>query len=188
MHALLYVLCPKDGLEDSKSARGHVFHWLADNGFTENSGLFQHYYADWFVIGGRWSGELTANQMDQEKLTELNKEFNDKHGFWINKDITEEIRQKQYREITQKYFPDYTGMPWAFRDSYQETGYEDDAQIVNRLLYERIIKGHLLDQISQEKLWDGGAVIATDMQDNKDPNTPDRFIGNYWIVVVDFHF
>ena len=188
MHALLYVLCPKDGLADSKSARRHVFHWLSDNGFTENKGLFQHYYADWFVIGGRWSGELTANQLDQEKLTALNKEFHDKYGFWISKDITEEMRQKQYREITQKYFPDYQGIPWAFRDTYKEEGYEDDAQIVNKLLYERIIKEHLLDQISQEKLWNGGAVIATDKTDNKNPITPDRFIGKYWIVAVDFHF
>jgi len=188
MHALLYVLCPKQGLSDSKSARSHVFHWLSDNGFTENLGLFQHYYADWFVIGGRWSGELTANQLDQEKIKALNNEFEKKYGFWINKDITEEIRQNQYQEITRKYFPDYKGLPWAFRDSYQEGGYEDDAQIVNRLLFERIIKEHLIDEISQERLWNGGAVIATDRTDNKDPITPDRYIGKYWVVVVDFHF
>jgi hypothetical protein len=188
MHALLYVLCPKHGLADSKSARSHVFNWLSDNGFTENSGLFQRYYADWFVVGGRWSGELTSNQLDQEKIKALNNEFEQKYGFWISKDITEEIRREQYRKITQKYFPDYKGMPWAFRDSYQEEGYEDDAQIVNRPLFDRIIKDHLIDEISQEKLWNGGAVIATDIQDNKDSITPDRFIGKYWIVVVDFHF
>ena len=188
MHAILYVLCPKHGLEDSKSARDHVFHWLSDNGFTENKGLFQRYYADWFVIGGRWSGELTANQLDQEKIKALNNEFEKKYGFWINKDITEEIRREQYNTLLKQYFPDYQGSPWAFRDSYQESGYEDDAQIVNQSIYDRIIKDHLIDEISQEKLWNGGAVIATDMQDNKDPTTPDRFIGKYWIVVVDFHF
>ncbi len=188
MHAILYVLCPKAGLTDSKSARGHVFHWLSDNGFTENSGLFQRYYADWFVIGGRWSGELTANQLDQEKIKALNEEFEKKYGFWINKDITEEIRQAQYSQLLKQYFPDYQGMPWAFRDSYQETGYEDDAQIVNQLVYDRIIKEHLLDQISQERLWDGGAVITTDMADKELINQPESFVEKYWIVVVDFHF
>jgi hypothetical protein len=188
MHALLYVCCPKDNLADSKSARSHVFNWLTDNGFIGNGGLFQQYYADWFVIGGRWSGELTANQMDQEKLQALNKEFGEKHGFWINKDITEAMRQTQYADLLKQYFPDYQGIAWAFRDTYQEEGYEDDAQIVNQQLYDTIIKDHLLDQISEEKLWHGGAVIATDMQDNNNPVTPDRFAGKYWLVVVDFHY
>jgi hypothetical protein len=188
MHALLYVLCPKDGIPDSKSARGHVFHWLSDNGFTENKGLFQHYYADWFVVGGRWSGELTSAQMDQEKLTALNKEFNEKFGFWISKDVSEEMRREQYRELTQKYFPDYKGFPWTFRDSYKEDGYEDDAQIVNRLIYYRIIKDNLLDQINQEKLWNGGAVIATDMNEKEFSRKPDDLIDKYWAVVVDYHF
>ncbi len=188
MHALLYVLCPKDGLADSEAARKHVYNWLSDNGFTGNGGLFQNYFADWFVVGGRWSGELTSVQMDQEKLTALNKEFNEKFGFWINKDITEQMRQDQYRELTKKYFPDYQGLPWAFRDSYQEDGYEDDAQIVNQLIYDRIIKDNLLDQINQEKLWNGGAVIATDMHEKEFSRKPDALIDKYWAVVVDYHF
>jgi hypothetical protein len=188
MHALLYVCCPKDGLGDSQTARNHVFNWLTDNGFTGNGGFFQNYIADWLVVGGRWSGDLVASQMDQVKLQALTKEFGDKYGFWISKDVSEETRQAQYGELLKQYFPTFQGMPWAFRNSYKVDGYEDDAQIVNQKLYDAIIKDNLLDTIDTEQLWSGGAVIATDMINNHHPVTPDRFIGNYWITVIDFHY
>ena len=188
MHALLYVLSPKHGLVDSQAARNHVFNWLTDNGFTGNGGFFQNYIADWFVIGGRWSGDLIASQMDQDKLQALTKEFEAKYGFWISKDITEELRQAQYGDLLKQYFPDYQGIPWAFRDSYKTDGLEDDAQIVNQKLYDAIIKDNLVDHLDVELMWNGGSVIATDMINNHHPITPDRFIGKYWIVVVDFHY
>jgi hypothetical protein len=188
MHALLYVLCPKDGLVDSKSARNHVFNWLTENGFTGNGGFFQNYIADWFRIGGRWSGDLVASQMDQEKLQALTKEFEEKHGFWISKDISEQTRQEQYGELLKQYFPDYQGMPWSFRNSYKVDGYEDDAQIVNQKLYDAIIKDNLMDHLDVELIWNGGSVINTDMHEKSQPVAPDTYIGKYWIVVVDFHY
>jgi hypothetical protein len=182
------VCCPKDGLADSQAARNHVFQWLSDNGFTGGGGFFQNYFSDWYVIGGRWSGELTAKQMDQKKVNSLNKEFNEKFGFWISKDVSEEMRQEQYRGLTQQYFPDYKGLPWAFRNSYKTNGFEDDAQIVNERIYDAIIKDNLMEKVDTEKLWNGGAIITTDTGEKSLSNKPDFFIGKYWLVVVDFHF
>jgi hypothetical protein len=53
----MYVLVPKDRAETSEEARNFVVDWLTDNGFTAE-GHFVNGIADYFVIGGRWSGKL----------------------------------------------------------------------------------------------------------------------------------
>ena len=95
MHALLYVLCPKDDVNTSNDAKNIVYNWLIEEHFVGEDGYFASPIADWLVIGGRWSGELTRIKLNQKKLKALNDEFDKKYGWWINKDNSEKQRLQQ---------------------------------------------------------------------------------------------
>ena len=188
MHAVLYVLVPKEEVNSSIDARRYVASWLASEGFVmadtgESTGGRFKGVCDWFVIGGRWSGILTKVQLDLAKVQKAEQEFEDKYGWWIGgeENITEETRKKQYEEIFFKYFPEFKGNVPAWRDSYCVMGYEDDAQIVNDAIYEHLIK----NSRGKTNFWDGGCVVSTDESLDYEK---DSVVGKAWIVVVDFHF
>ena len=58
MHNLFFVTIPKDNCETSNDAKNWADDTLNDNGFV-GEGYYSGGKADWFVIGGRWSGILT---------------------------------------------------------------------------------------------------------------------------------
>ncbi len=74
MHAVLYVLVPKEGIQDSREARAYVSDWLISEGFVADEGRFSRGVADWFVIGGERSGELTLCQLDGEERERFERE------------------------------------------------------------------------------------------------------------------
>ncbi len=60
MHSRLLVTCNKDHAGTSQEAREYVYDALLnDSSFVGDGGRFGAPVADWFVIGGRWSGELS---------------------------------------------------------------------------------------------------------------------------------
>jgi len=57
MHCLYFVLLPSDTkLEDASTDATQT---LTDNDFVSEGGYFNSSKSDWFVIGGRWSGEFS---------------------------------------------------------------------------------------------------------------------------------
>lgn len=182
MHMKLLVIVPKECAESSEDARDYVSSYLNDNGFAGDGGRFNSPVADWYVIGGRWSGCLTKARLDKEKVKAFDKEFEEKYGYWINSQNSEEKRRGQAQELFNKYFPDFKGLMPFWRDSYNDSGAEDDAQIVDEELWEKAIKDCDLNETPD--YYSGNACILADC--GYDVVTKESAIGN-WIVVVDFH-
>lgn len=168
MHYRYIVVFDKEHAKDSAKARKFVFHYLENNLIDSQ--------ADWFVIGGRWSGYLTKIRLNQGKLKQFEDEFDKIYGFWINKDNSEEKRYSQAKELFKKYFPKYKDEPLYFRNTYFDLGYKDDAQIIDEELYEKLIKN-----IAKEK--DPESYLDID---NEELIKKEQMISR-WCVIVDYH-
>jgi hypothetical protein len=60
----MLVTFSKSEADSSVAAREYVKTWLLDEGFIGN-GRFGCGMADWFVIGGRWSGYLSHHEGEE---------------------------------------------------------------------------------------------------------------------------
>jgi len=184
MHGRLFVLTDKKNAKTSDEARHFVYQYLCDHDFASPS-RFHESPIDWFVIGGRWSGELTRLQMDRDKLAQFEVEFEKLYGWYINKDNDEKKRYAQAEPLFKKYFPDFKGIMPYWRDSYQIYGYEDDAQIVNEELF-KILRTFINIDEDKEALLDSEGFVYLDK-----PNIElkkEEIVGKTWAVVIDFHY
>lgn len=202
MHYRLLVTidADTDKCKDSESARRLVFDRLAaDPSFVGQGGRFGSPCADWFVIGGRWSGFLSEITWAKEVVAEIEKmesEIERPDGVRVfargqsggPPDMVaarEELQRKAeaaYAEAVPDEYHD-KGLKYA-RDTYQQYGYEDDAVIVTTPIYDALlaeyegfdlVRDTELDRIPRfvDWSWDGVG--------------PD-FVGKKWLVVVDAHF
>jgi len=102
-------------------------HYALQGLHEENGGFY-----DWYVVGGRWSGEhtlwLLKKKFGAKKINRINDEFDKEVGWWVNAENSKEKRAKQYEEIFRKHISkeEYNGMMPAWRDNYKEDGYSDD--------------------------------------------------------------
>ncbi len=179
MHARMLVTFTKEKARTSQGARKYAYTVLSqDDSFVGDGGRFGSPLADWFVIGGRWSGELTRMRLDQEKLKQLDAAFEQQHGWWLGgkEQVTEDIRREQYRALFLQYFPDFVGEVPAWRDAYSHLGDSDDAAVVDEKLYDTALKEYEGQDTDGEFFadLDGECVNST-------------FVGKKWIVVVDYH-
>jgi hypothetical protein len=193
MHFRLFVLTNKENAKTSEEARSYVYNELEnDNSFVGEGGRFNSPIADWFVIGGRWSGALTQLFLDQDKLKEFWKEFEEKQLGWTNlTDKKEEDQQKKGKELFMQYFPNFKGEIPVWRDSshkYIHEGSEDDAQIVTKKLWEVLNKeyettdthvGFIPEEPTPEE--DGICDLESDEV------TEENVVDKKWLVVVDYH-
>ena len=184
MHYRMFVLLNKKEANSSEEARRVVQSTLIDDpSFVGEGGRFGSPIADWFVIGGRWSGELTKLMLDQKKVKAFYEEFDKKHGWWTPSKETDKSRRTQALRMFKKYFPNFKGEMPYWRDNYKDGGYEDDAQLLDKKLYKAAVK-----QYEGKGEWgcvkDDGQVEIIDLDDeeiNKD------LIDKRWLVVVDYH-
>jgi hypothetical protein len=176
MHYRFLVTFNKDEAETSLDARSYVMDYLQENGFA-GEGRWGGGYADWFVIGGRWSGVLTLCLLNQEKVNKVQKEFEETHGWWLGgtEHVTEDQRREQMRAIFYREFPDFTGdMPY-WRNQYEAYGYEDDAMVLTQELYDALLKAYEGQDESENH---------ADLE--YEPVSP-AMVGKKWVVVVDYH-
>jgi len=182
----------KDQADNSEEARRYAIHYLEEEGFCDQR-KFCYGPADWFVIGGRWSGELLLSHLDEEKLEQFYKEPLVLH---ISQRSSDEEKEQVWSMFGQ-YFPEFPSccagdwvgdwvaeilsgnnieLPYC-RDSYRVEGYVDDAMPVDEAIYQRLLKEYEGKYESDEYKFidlDGDIVDI-------------EFIGNKWIVVVDYH-
>lgn len=174
MHSRLLVTINKENAKNSLEAREYVQTELQnDDSFCGEGGRFGSPLADWFVIGGRWSGDLSFATVDESEfgkgVREITGTKESDCGY-----ITSVLREKE-KEITALWHKlGGVGQSPLNRDDYNEMGAEDDGQIVTKEIYEKIIKGLEVDGES-----------FVDLDDNDEIS--EKFIGNKWIVVVDYH-
>ena len=179
MHKFTMFLLPKPMAKTSMEAREVVHSNMLSR--VDEDGM------DWFVIGGRFSGELTRMRMKDKEREEFEEKFAEEYGWWVNKDNPEVKRRKQEIKLLKemgldKYIPEGTDCIY-WRDQYETYGYEDDAQILDDELYEKIKE--ILSKkglIIREHLT-AGAVIFLDGRNELSEDC----IGKYWVVVVDYH-
>ena len=166
--------------------------------FSEDNGGFY----DWYVIGGRWSGEHTLWSLKKKfgarKINKINDEFDSKFGWWTNKDNSNELRAKQYEEVFRKHISkeQYDGPMIAWRDNYKEDGYKDDIialvdipweyfSCYTLVLSERGKGFENRTQYFQSEVWNGSTFQKAEYDPRKILETKDIFTG--FLVTVDYH-
>jgi len=106
MHQRLLVTFNKENAENSEEARSHAFTELEwDSSFVDGSNSpnrFGSAICDWFVIGGRWTGDLVGNKLGLEDM-----------AIYGN----EEDAQIVTKEIYEKFLKEYEG-EWHDSDAY----------------------------------------------------------------------
>jgi len=190
MHALLNVLVETDECETSEEARDYVDSWLVENGFSGEGSMFSCPPADWFVIGGRWSGENLEKLLNKIKYDGWQKRIEKRLPAALGPDHQkiEDRNNKLARRHFKMVFPGYLskndGAP-GYRDGYASDGCEDDAMVVNERLWDKLIEPGLAIHDFHE----GGSVIQ--IPDGPEPKWNDfkkaDIVGKYWNVIVDFH-
>lgn len=195
MHYRMYVLIGRADIKTSQEARETVYDKLSDDdSFVGKGGMFNSPVADWFKIGGRWSGDLGIQLLDKATFAKFDAAYTKRGYDWIDSKHSQAKRKAQVTKLFFKYFPDYKpdkigGVPY-YRDSYQSNGCDDDAMIVSKAIYKRII-----DPLTKD--WPDvddngyrfnsnqyGDVAVIDL----DGDVIDKScVDHKWIVVVDYH-
>lgn len=164
----------KADAETSEDARHHVYDQLInDPTFVNAGGRFGASIADWFVIGGRWSGELAEARLKTPFYEQAKSLFANPDAFGYS---MQEVKEKEPELQALWERLGGTDTNPMNRDTYLSYGYEDDAQIVDQALYDKLIKEY--------EGSDGDDLAFVDL--NWDIVSPE-YIGKKWLVVVDYH-
>ncbi len=202
MHYLMYALLDKSQAQNSEDARTEANSILSDDdSFVGEGGRFGSPVADWFVIGGRWSGDLAQHLVDGDFFKEVKKRVphDSKFGF-TTKDVADHKAefQKIWEELGGKDANPYN------RDQYEHGGADDDAMIVNEKVWEKIILPILnnkkeydrqYSQVVRKNDYNSPEPILADIGEEGDvlfndkdiKNVKKSIVGKKWIVVVDYH-
>jgi hypothetical protein len=181
MHYRFLVTCEREAAETSEEARAHVREMLLEEGFC-SEGRWGGGMADWFVIGGRWSGALSRHAWAHEitaQMEALERE-NDVQvwGACYGDGDTQRLQQElaaRFQAVWDTQAPAaYQGIPFQ-RDTYQENGYADDAMVLTQELYDALLKEYEGQEESE---------YHADLE--YEPVSL-AMIGTKWLVVVDYH-
>lgn len=182
MHYRFFVTFNKDAAATSEEARGYVNEYLTEEGFCAPQGRWSTALADWFVIGGRWSGELSRYSWGRTLYERMEKaEKAAGVHVWGASYADKKLQRKQ--KAMEKLFTmawkkdapkEYHHIP-INRGSYLELGYEDDAMILTQELYDALLKEHEGSEDSEHH-----ADLDYDLVSPK-------MVGKKWLVVVDYH-
>jgi|AntAceMinimDraft_18_1070375.scaffolds.fasta_scaffold81307_4 hypothetical protein len=171
MHFKTIITFDKEKAKNSEEARGYVYDFLTEEGFC-NQGMFSSSPADWFNVGGRWSGEL---QDAEEFFKKANKVLGKKEKEYI---YSSDLDKEENKQKLQKFWESLgkKGLNPYVRNQYEDFGYEDDAMILTKELYDKELKEFEGKYTDDEHFWD-----LEQEEVNKE------FIKNKWIVIVDYH-
>jgi hypothetical protein len=181
MHFRFLVTCSRDEAQTSAEARAHIFNILHEEGFC-SQGRWGGGMADWFVIGGRWSGELSRHSWAREFTGQI-AQMEKQHGVQVwgtfygdpEKERVQKELATRIQQLWDAQAPDeYKGIPYQ-RDTYQENGYEDDAMLLTRELYDALLKEY------------EGQEESDYHADLEYESVSPEMIGKKWLVVVDYH-
>jgi hypothetical protein len=179
MHHLLLVTIAMSQGTSSEDARCRVHSRLVDDAsFCGEGGRFGCPLADWFVIGGRWSGFLREALLGQPYKDALAQDFPQfTNGFFYSRLVDE------HKAGLDKLWHRFggSGNHPLLRSGYDHFGNDDDAMPVDRFLYDRFLKPHAGTATN------AGGAEPTDFADLDGDEVDESFIGRKWIVVVDYH-
>lgn len=170
MHYLYFVCFPGNEAETSQDARTIARDILNNEGFANMEGYFSSGKADWFVVGGRWTGILI------EILGKVPK-FDEKH---VQERIQENIKNKKFKNKKEKEKWIQSEILSYYRDTYTEVGYDDDAAILTKELIDALKNFDPKFKMKECEIFEQGEgeSVVNDLSD--------KDIGK-WIVVIDYH-
>ncbi len=197
MHYKAFALFPAAEAKSSRQARRYVYDKLSEGpGFvlrTEGSKVYDRepHICDWFQIGGRWSGTLYPNhvrleffhQVDQLLPNAAEVEYYTDEFISANRRKIEHI----WKQVGGKYRSPLT------RDSSYPYGEKDDACILTQqLAYDLEEKDQILARegnLFYRKDWPDVLLIYIFGEPHRTTGKSlyDAMIGNYWIVLIDYH-
>src|SRR5918992_1217574 len=98
MHYRFLVTCNSAAAKNSRQARRHAAQTLDAQGIVGDYGM-----ADWFVIGGRWSGELSRHTW-AKLITEEMDTLEHEHGVQVwGAYYADEEQQRIQRELARRF-------------------------------------------------------------------------------------
>ncbi len=182
MHYRFLVTFNKEDAGFSEEARKRVVSYLIDEGFCAPQGRWSTSIADWFVIGGRWSGDLSCHSWAAPLYAQMEKaEKAAGVQVWGASYADKKMKKKQnaleklctaaWKEKAPK---EYRHIP-INRDMYLELGYEDDAMLLTQELYDALLKEYQGQTDSEHHADIDGETVSPAM------------VGRKWLVVVDYH-
>jgi hypothetical protein len=181
MHYRFLVTCELGAAENSDEAREYVQDTLHEEGFCSD-GRWGGGLCDWFVIGGRWSGELSRSTWARE-ITNQMIALEREHSVQVwgasygdgEKTRTQQELAEKFQQLWDSHAPEsYRGIPYC-RDTYQQNGYEDDAMLLTQELYDALLKEF------------EGTEESEHHADLEYDEVSPAMIGKKWLVVVDYH-
>ena len=182
MHYRFFVTFNKEDAATSEEARGYVNEYLTEEGFCGQQGRWNGALADWFVIGGRVSGELSRHSWAKslyERMEKAEKAVGVQVWGASYADKTLQKKQKALAKLftaawKQEAPKEYRDIP-INRSTYLELGCEDDATPLTQELYEALLKEYEGEEESEQHADIDGENISPAM------------VGRKWLVVVDYH-
>jgi hypothetical protein len=177
VHFILYVCLPLEQAQTGRQAREGAVQYLSEEGFHceddgESKGRFLG-ASDYFSVGDRYSGTLT--------LLRLKHLHPEKFGsFW--KQYQNMRTPKTSTALFRKSFPEFRGRVPVAREKVGFYGYKDDAQIMDEVLFEELKRGFGKKQRYEYELEKPNVITTGEW-----PKDKSSVIGNYWIVVIDYH-
>ena len=178
-HLMLVTLSLPTGGSSDETRRSSFSRLIDDDSFVgEGGGRFGSPLADWFVLGGRWSGMLQETLLGQRYQDALKQEFPDLTNGYFPSSILE-----QHKAGLDQLWHRFGGVgshPLT-RSGYDQLGAHDDAMLVDQFLYDHFLKPHAGtdSMIGDDKL--------ADFADLDFDEVNESFIGRKWLVVVDDH-
>ena len=180
MHFLYFVTFDKKNADNSQEAREYANNILMKNSFCyADGGYFAGGKCDWYVIGGRWSGELQRLQFKKDFFKECKKAKikTDSQTLKKNKSQCQAIWKKLGGKDVNLYH----------RDTYQQNGYDDDAMIVDEELWQGI-KKCFKQKLNKDTFWNEVEIYDADnYEDYPITKIKKKDLINRWLVVVDYH-
>lgn len=176
-HLMLVTLSLPDG-GASEDARDSAFDLLAeDDSFCGQGGRFGCPLADWFVLGGRWSGMLREAILGQPYQDAFAQEFPE-----FTKGVFPSSLIEQHKDGLDQLWHRFGGggnHP-LLRSGYDHYGAPDDAMPVDQFLYDRFLKPHAgsANNIGGDQ---------PDFADLDGDDVDESFIRRKWLVIVDYH-
>jgi len=169
------------------------------NGLSEDRDGFY----DWYVIGGRWSGEHTVWQLNQkfgkETLKKIHDEFEKEFGWFTDANNDEVKRAIQYEEVFRRHITkeqwDRGSLP-GWRNSYKEDGFDDDIIAISDVPWDHftcftfVLSARGKTYEDERKYWHSEVWNGSTHQDSeydvKKILADNKLTGGY-LVTVDYH-
>lgn len=177
-HFMLVTVSLSNGTSSEDARRFAHEQLIQDDSFCGEGGRFSGPLADWFVLGGRWSGILREKLLGQPYQDALKLEFPDlTNGYFPSSSL--EVHKAGLDQLWHRFGG--AGSSPLTRSGYDPFGADDDAMIVDPLLYDHYLKPHA----GSERTIGGDE--PTDFADLDGDEVVEAFIGRKWLVVVDYH-